>query len=117
MCVCILFTSSYFWIQVQSFLHPPMEGVVLQTYGAGNGPTAREDLIDVLKEASDAGIIIVNITQCAKGTVSPVYEAGKVSWFIRKCAFYGHDLICYCACKASSQNENFNHPDVISIIF
>ncbi|KAK2165000.1 hypothetical protein LSH36_56g02010 [Paralvinella palmiformis] len=63
---------------VQSFLHPPMEGVVLQTYGAGNGPTAREDLIDVLKEASDAGIIIVNITQCAKGTVSPVYEAGKI---------------------------------------
>ncbi|XP_074656799.1 L-asparaginase-like [Tubulanus polymorphus] len=63
---------------VQAFLNPPIEGVVLQSYGAGNGPSARVDLLNVFKEATmNNGVIIVNTTQCARGFVSSAYETGK----------------------------------------
>ena len=59
-------------------MHPPMQGVVLQSYGAGNGPDSRQDLLKILKDASDNGIIIVNTTQCHRGAVSTSYASGKV---------------------------------------
>ncbi|XP_076235250.1 L-asparaginase isoform X2 [Calliopsis andreniformis] len=62
---------------VKTFLQPPIEGVVLQTYGAGNMPMNRKDIIIELSEAAKRGIIIVNITQCSTGCVSGVYESGK----------------------------------------
>lgn len=64
-------------LQVRAFLQPPMEGVVLQTYGQGNGPTARADIMAALKDACDRGVIIVNTTQCSRGVVSPMYAVGK----------------------------------------
>ncbi|EFN78526.1 L-asparaginase [Harpegnathos saltator] len=63
---------------VKAFLQPPIEGVVLQSYGSGNIPTNRRDIINVLAEAAARGVIIVNITQCMTGSVSDVYEAGKL---------------------------------------
>ncbi|XP_029174109.1 L-asparaginase isoform X2 [Nylanderia fulva] len=63
---------------VKVFLQPPIEGVVLQTYGAGNVPTNREDIIAELRAATKRGVVIVNITQCATGCVSDAYEAGKL---------------------------------------
>ncbi|KAI0222932.1 L-asparaginase [Lamellibrachia satsuma] len=62
---------------VKQFLMPPMKGVVLQSYGAGNGPSTRQDIMDVLREASDRGMLIVNITQCSRGMVTTSYESGK----------------------------------------
>ena len=61
---------------VKTFLSPPLEGVVLESYGAGNAPS-RQDLLDVFKEASDRGLVIVNITQCVQGEVSAIYAVGK----------------------------------------
>ena len=55
---------------------PPVQGVVLETFGAGNAPQ-RADLMTALKDASDRGVIIVAITQCAKGSVSDAYETGR----------------------------------------
>ncbi len=52
-----------------------LRGVVLQTYGAGNTPTAPW-FIDALKRAIDGGITIVNVTQCIAGGVKPIYESG-----------------------------------------
>lgn len=63
---------------IKAFLQPPIEGVVLQSYGAGNVPTNRADIIKELTAATKRGIIIVNITQCATGCVSDTYEAGKL---------------------------------------
>ncbi|CAL8300267.1 unnamed protein product [Boreogadus saida] len=63
---------------VRSFLQPPMEGVVLETYGTGNAPNNRPDLLAELKEATDRGVIIINTTQCLRGTVSKVYATGEV---------------------------------------
>ncbi|KAF2881604.1 hypothetical protein ILUMI_24547 [Ignelater luminosus] len=62
---------------VQAFIHPSVEGVVLQSYGVGNVPSDRKDLLDVLKRAIERGVIIINITQCAQGAVSPSYETGR----------------------------------------
>ncbi|XP_071353797.1 60 kDa lysophospholipase isoform X3 [Trachinotus anak] len=63
---------------VRAFLQPPMEGVVLETYGSGNAPNNRPDLLEELKKATDAGVIIINCTQCLRGTVSTSYATGKV---------------------------------------
>ncbi|XP_068607991.1 60 kDa lysophospholipase [Brachionichthys hirsutus] len=63
---------------VRAFLQPPMEGVVLETYGSGNAPDNRPDLLEELKKATDSGVIIMNCTQCLRGTVSASYATGKV---------------------------------------
>uniref|UniRef100_A0A8C5CYR5 asparaginase n=1 Tax=Gadus morhua TaxID=8049 RepID=A0A8C5CYR5_GADMO len=63
---------------VRSFLQLPMEGVVLETYGTGNAPDNRPDLLAEMKEATDRGVIIINTTQCLRGTVSKVYATGEV---------------------------------------
>jgi len=56
---------------------PNLKGVVLETYGAGNAPT--EDwFLNIIKEGVDKGIIIVNVTQCASGSVEmDRYHAGQ----------------------------------------
>ncbi len=55
-----------------------MKGVVVETFGSGNVPSNRPDLLQAFKAASDRGVIIVNITQCMKGSVKDAYEAGRV---------------------------------------
>jgi len=62
---------------VENFLQPPLTGLVLETYGAGNAPARDDDLIGALREASDRGVVIVNVTQCLRGRVEPSYAAGK----------------------------------------
>ena len=53
-----------------------MRGVVLETFGSGNAPH-RSDLSAAIKEACDRGVVIVAISQCAKGGVGNIYEAGQ----------------------------------------
>jgi L-asparaginase len=48
------------------FRTPGLRAVVLETYGTGNAPTNPE-FGRILKEAVDAGIVIVNVTQCKGG--------------------------------------------------
>ncbi|KAA6344686.1 L-asparaginase [termite gut metagenome] len=62
---------------IHSLLHVPnLKGVVLKAFGSGNAPQ-KEWLIRELKEAVEQGIIIVNITQCALGSVEMKrYETG-----------------------------------------
>ena len=51
-------------------------GVVLETYGAGNAPTS-EWFVDLVKEAVESGIVVVNISQCKDGAVQMhLYETG-----------------------------------------
>ncbi|XP_057339164.1 L-asparaginase [Microplitis mediator] len=63
---------------VRAFVQPPIEGVVLQTYGAGNIPGNRDDILKIFRDATKRGVIIVNTTQCPKDGVTDLYEAGKV---------------------------------------
>lgn len=61
---------------IKAFFTPPVKGVVLETFGAGNAPQ-RPDLREALQEAYERGVVVVAITQCAKGTVSDAYETGR----------------------------------------
>jgi len=51
------------------FSAPNLQGVILETYGAGNTTTSSW-FIDVLKEAINNGVYIINVTQCSGGSVS-----------------------------------------------
>ncbi len=62
---------------VAHFLAPPIEGVVLQCYGAGNLPNNRQDIMQLLQKAFDRGVMIITVTQCNHGSVSGIYETGK----------------------------------------
>ena len=57
---------------------PPVKGVVLQAFGAGNAP-ANEELIEALKEAHDKdGVVLVDITQIVNGGVDlDAYESAS----------------------------------------
>ena len=63
---------------LRQFLQPPLRGVVLETYGAGNIPATRTDVLEALQGAIERGVVIINCTQCAKGSVSSAYESGSV---------------------------------------
>ena len=55
---------------------PNLKAVVLKTYGSGNAPQ-KPWFIQLLKEATQKGIIIVNISQCPTGMVEMRrYETG-----------------------------------------
>lgn len=54
-----------------------LRGVVLESYGAGNAPTARW-FVDEIAAAIGRGIIVLNVTQCAAGSVDmSLYETGR----------------------------------------
>ncbi len=74
---------------VDNILQPPLKGLVLGTYGVGNGPDQDKKLMDVLKKATDSGIVIVACTQCLQGGVklggyaagSALAKAGVISGY------------------------------------
>ena len=73
---------------VSNVLQPPLKGLVLESYGVGNGPQDAE-LLDVFKEATKRSVVIVNCTQCFKGSVNmedyatgtALAEAGVISGY------------------------------------
>lgn len=48
---------------------PALRGLVLCSYGAGNLPDATPGLLDALSRAVARGVVVVNRSQCAHGTV------------------------------------------------
>lgn len=61
---------------VEGILHlKGLRGLVLETFGSGNAPED-DKLLEVLRNGVDDGIVIVNVTQCMKGSVSPLYATG-----------------------------------------
>lgn len=46
-----------------------LQGVVLETYGSGNAPT-QWWFINLLKDAIDNGLKVINVTQCSGGSVN-----------------------------------------------
>ena len=73
---------------VNNVLQPPIKGLVLETYGIGNG-SEDAGLLNAFKAASDSGVVIVNCTQCFKGSVNmedyatgaALAEAGVISGY------------------------------------
>jgi L-asparaginase len=54
---------------VRNFVQPPLEGLVIETYGVGNAPARDAALLEVLAAAADRGVVIVATTQCESGRV------------------------------------------------
>ncbi len=72
---------------VDNILQPPLQGLVLECYGAGNAPDRDQGLLDTLSRATDRGVVIVDITQCLRGTVNlGAYAAGSA---LAKCGVIG----------------------------
>jgi L-asparaginase len=94
---------------VANLLAPPIQGVVLQTYGVGNGPSSDRALLKAIKAATERGVLIVNCTQCLKGHVrmgayatgSALEQAGVIS---------GFDLTTEAALAKMIYLFNQNHP-------
>jgi len=70
-------------------LRPPLQGLVLEAYGVGNGPDQDGAFIGALSEATKRGVVIVDCTQCLEGKVdlaeyaagSALARAGVISGF------------------------------------
>ncbi len=69
---------------------PDIKGIVMRTYGAGNGPTAPW-FINAIADAIARGIIIINVTQCVNGGVhANRYVSGDI--LSAKGVISGHDI-------------------------
>jgi lysophospholipase len=77
---------------LDSVLHVPnLKGLILETFGAGNAPSGEDgSMTAVISAAIARGIVIVNVSQCQSGFVSPLYApAGALG---RAGVIFGHDL-------------------------
>ncbi|KAJ2499242.1 hypothetical protein GGH96_003688 [Coemansia sp. RSA 1972] len=80
---------------VRAFLAPPIQGMVLETFGAGNAPDAKPEILEALADASDRGVVIVNVTQCQRGNVSDLYATAR--GLTRAKVVPGRDMTSECA--------------------
>jgi L-asparaginase len=55
---------------IRKVLEPPLRGLVIESYGAGNGPDRDAEVLKAFREATDAGVVIVACSQCLQGRVS-----------------------------------------------
>ncbi|KAF1986491.1 60 kDa lysophospholipase-like protein [Aulographum hederae CBS 113979] len=56
-----------------------LRGLVLETFGAGNAPGGPDSaMTKILADAVKRGIVIVNVTQCLSGSVSPLYAPATI---------------------------------------
>jgi L-asparaginase len=54
---------------VRNALREPLQGLVLEAYGAGNAPVDDPELLRAIADATARGVVIVDCTQCLRGTV------------------------------------------------
>lgn len=68
-----------------------LRGLILETFGAGNAPGGEDgSLTAVIKAAVERDIVIVNVSQCQSGSVSPLYAPATVLG--NAGVVFGHDL-------------------------
>ncbi len=57
---------------------PPLQGLVIEAYGAGNGPADDRDFLTAIETATGRGVVVVVVTQCVRGSVQPgAYATGS----------------------------------------
>jgi L-asparaginase len=63
---------------IRNVTRPPLRGLVLECYGVGNAPSRDPGFLEALREASNRGVVVVDVTQCIRGTVDLTsYAAGS----------------------------------------
>ncbi|MDP0563398.1 MAG: asparaginase [Candidatus Endonucleobacter sp. (ex Gigantidas childressi)] len=71
--LCLFPGISADWLRIA--LNQPYSAFILKTYGTGNGPDKNIKLLNVLSDTTEQGKIIVNQTQCFKGSVQQNHYA------------------------------------------
>lgn len=63
---------------LRALLDSGVQGLVLECYGSGTGPSDNAELLEVLRAAHARGVVLAAISQCAHGHVEfGVYAAGS----------------------------------------
>ena len=84
---------------LRNVLQPPLRGLVLETFGVGNAPDRDEAFLDAIREATGRGVVIVNCTQCLRGSVHQGEYAGGAA-LARAGVVSGYDMTAEAAlCK------------------
>lgn len=75
----------------RNVLQPPLQGLVLEAYGVGNAPERNEGFIAAIRDAVARGVVIVDCTQCLRGSVDlGDYTTGSV--LARAGVISGYDM-------------------------
>jgi L-asparaginase len=81
---------------IENLCRPPVRGLVIEAYGAGNGPSEDPQFLQALEAATSCGVVVVVVTQCVRGSVQPgAYAAGSA--LMRAGAVPGFDMTCEAA--------------------
>ncbi len=97
-------------------LHQPLRGLVLETYGAGNAQNNDPLFLQLLTDACQRGVVIINCSQCHHGRVEMVKAA---TGFTLKQAglISGHDMTPEAAhCKLLYLFSKYNEVDKIKTL-
>jgi L-asparaginase len=76
---------------IGNLTQPPLQGLVIEAYGTGNGPAADAGFLGAIAEATARGIVVIVVTQCLRGAVIPgAYATGSA--LLEAGAIPGYDL-------------------------
>jgi L-asparaginase len=68
-----------------------LQGLVIEAYGAGNGPAEDRDFLAAIERAVNQGVVVVVVTQCVRGSVQPgAYATGSA--LLNAGAVPGYDM-------------------------
>jgi len=81
---------------VENLLRPPLEGLIIQSYGSGNAPAKKKEFLQHIMNAVKRGVIVVVTTQCMRGSVNlSAYATGQS--LLAAGAVSGGDMTVECA--------------------
>jgi L-asparaginase len=76
---------------LENLCRPPLQGLVIEAYGAGNGPAEDSEFLAAVHAATSRGVVVVVVTQCFRGSVQPgAYATGSA--LMQAGAVPGYDM-------------------------
>lgn len=64
--------------QLRAIIDSGVQGLLLECYGSGTGPSDNAEFLQVLKDAHASGVVLAAISQCPEGAVKfGIYAAGS----------------------------------------